>query len=124
MKNGNIKLSEKYGLNPSISLCFFCGNEKEVILPGRLKGDVEAPRQAVWNKEPCNTCKDYMKKGIMLISVKDGTDKENPYRTGRIVVIKEEAAKEIFPTIGNSRFYFVEDTAWKEIGLPMNTEEC
>lgn len=116
----NIKISEKYGVNPSIPVCFFCGKEKnEIILAGRLSGDVEAPRKAVWDMNPCATCSEYMKMGIILISVKDGTDKENPYRTGGWVVIKEDAAKNIFGDyVLQKRVAFVEDDAWEKIGLP------
>jgi len=114
-----IYLSPKHGLNPAIPVCFFCGKEKnEIVIPGRLKNDMEAPRHAVWNKEPCSQCKEWMALGVILASVKDGPDKENPYRTGRIAVIKEEAAKEIFDNIGDSRFAFVTDEAWDELGLP------
>jgi hypothetical protein len=45
---GDIKLSPQHGVNPSIGVCFYCGEDSgEIILPGRLKGDVEAPRRAV-----------------------------------------------------------------------------
>lgn len=116
-------LSKEHGVNPSLSQCFFCGQDKnEIILAGRFGGN-KAPHKAVWNREPCETCKDYMTKGIMLVSVKDGTDHENPYRTGKICVIKEETAKKIFPTLGNNRFAFVTDEAWHKIGLPATREE-
>lgn len=120
----NIRLSKKYGLNASIPVCFFCGKEKnEIVLPGMLKGDVEAPMHAVWNTEPCDECRSYMEQGIILISVKDGTDKKNPYRTGGWVVIKEDAARNIFGDgVVESRMAFVEDEAWDKIGLPRNEE--
>lgn len=42
--SNSIRLSPKHGLNPSISVCFFCGEDKnEIILPGKLEGDAEAP---------------------------------------------------------------------------------
>lgn len=107
-----IKLSEKHGLNPSISICFFCGKEKnELVLPGRLKGDVEAPKKAIWSMEPCDDCRKYMAEGVMLCVVKDGTDPKNPYRTGRMLVISDADAERIFkmdPT--KERFAFIEES--------------
>ena len=115
----SIRISEKHGVNPTIPKCFFCGEDKNmIILAGRLKGDEEAPRNAVCDKEPCDKCKEYMTMGVMLVSVKDGSDQNDPYRTGRLCVIKEEAAKNIFNNLGNSRFAFIEDAAWDMIGLP------
>jgi len=115
----SIRISEKHGVNPSMSVCFFCGKEKnELILVGRLMEDKEAPRKAVWNKEPCDECKKFMDMGIMLVSVKDRSDNENPYRTGRVAVIKEEAAHKIFNNLGKDRFAFITDEAWDNIGLP------
>lgn len=113
-------LSPKYGLNPAIPICFFCGKDKnEVIIAGRLKGDVEAPHKVVWDKKPCDECMSYMEKGVMLVSVKDNTDHENPYRTGNIAVIKVEAAEKIFgESIKDKRFAFIEDSTWDKIGLP------
>lgn len=117
-----IKISEKYGVNPTIPLCFVCGKPKnEIILTGRLHGDVEAPKNVAWDKRPCDECKKLMGQGIILISVKeDGGDHDNPYRTGGWCVIKEEAAVRMFKdeAILKSRMVFVVDEAWDMIGLP------
>lgn len=116
----NIRLSEKHGVNPTIPICFFCGKEKnELLLLGRLPNDVEAPKNIVYNKTPCNECIEYMKQGIILVSVKDGEKSDNPYRTGGWVVVREEAAKKIFDDdVIKSRFAFVEDTVFDMLGLP------
>lgn len=53
----SIKISKKYGVNPTIPVCFFCGEQKnEVALLGHIgdyrKGeDIEAPRYAVLDYE-------------------------------------------------------------------------
>ena len=108
----SIKLSEKHGVNPSMSICFFCGGEKnEIVLPGKLKGDKEAPRQGVWNYEPCESCKKYMKEGVLISVVKDGSDPKNPHRTGRMLVIKDEDARNIFNVDPKkTRFFFIEES--------------
>ncbi|HOB71153.1 MAG TPA: hypothetical protein PLD55_13340 [bacterium] len=109
----SIRLSKKHGLNPSVSVCFFCGKEKnELVIPGRLKGDAEAPRKAVWSYEPCDECKKYMSEGVMVCVVKDGSDPENPFRTGRLLVIRDEDAKRIFNVDPEkTRFFFLEESA-------------
>jgi len=112
-----IKISEKHGVNPSLEQCFFCGEPKGIILFGRLKEDAEAPREVCLNHEPCDKCKGYMEQGVMLVSVKDGSDRKNPCRTGAIAVIKEEAVKKMFKNF-SGRFAFVEDAVWDSFMLP------
>lgn len=41
----NIILSEKHGVNSSITVCPICGKEIGIALLGKLKGDEEAPRK-------------------------------------------------------------------------------
>jgi hypothetical protein len=113
-----LTLSRQHGVNPAIPLCYFCGEPKnEVILAGRLPGDAEAPHNAVWDKHPCDKCEAHMKQGIILISVQAGSDRDNPYRTGGWVVIKETAYARIFGP-PPQRVAFVEDEAWDKLGLP------
>ena len=43
----SIKVSEKHGVNPSMEVCFICGQDTgAILLLGRLPGDKEAPRHA------------------------------------------------------------------------------
>jgi hypothetical protein len=117
MKKG-IKISPKHGLNPSLQQCFFCLESKGVLLLGKLKGDQEAPYRICTDREPCDECRKLMEAGVMCVSVKDGSDKKNPYRTGKMIVLKVEAAKRIFPNLGEARFVFVEDSVWEYTGFP------
>lgn len=39
-----IKLSEKHGVNPAITLCPVCGKETGIAMLGKLKNDSEAPK--------------------------------------------------------------------------------
>ena len=43
----------------------------------------------------CQDCRKMTEQGIVLISVKDGESGDNPYRTGRVAVVKEEAIRNI-----------------------------
>ena len=125
MKEKGIRLSPKHGVNPSLSVCFYCGaDDGTVVLPGRLRGDTQAPHKAVWTKEPCPTCREYMRQGIILISVRDGEEGDNPYRTGGFSVVKAEALarlinrQELIDDVLRRRVCFVPDAAWAMLGLP------
>lgn len=123
----SIRLSPKHGLNPSLSVCYLCGEDKnELIIPGLLRGDAEAPRKAIWNREPCDQCKNYMASGIIFIGVTGPEVKENPFsnRTGRFCVIREEAvrrminSKELLNDIILKRVAFVPQDVWSMLQLP------
>ena len=74
----------------------------------------QAPRQAVFNHEPCDDCKKLMDRGTMIIKCKDGEKGENPYRTGRQWVIKNEAAKRMGI---NSKVAYISETDARKIGF-------
>jgi hypothetical protein len=123
-----IRLSPKYGVNPAVPVCFYCWKEKnEVILAGKIgEEDIEAPKGKVWDMEPCEGCKGWMKEGVILISVKDGETGGSPWRTGGWVVVKEEAVKrmfqgEIMDGLLRVRVGYVEDKVWDMVGLPRGT---
>lgn len=94
----SIKLSPKYGVNPTIPVCFWCGEEKgEIALMGRVRkkqtrniivygtrstktvdNDVKAPMHMVLNYEPCECCKENFKKGVHLVEVTPHAEDERP----------------------------------------------
>ena len=115
-----IRLHKKFGLNPTITRCFVCGEDKNEIALLGAAYEGEAPMHLCLDKEPCDKCKEHMKQGIILISVRDGESGDNPYRTGGWVVIKEEALKKVIndPKLLENRMMFVPDAAWKALGLP------
>lgn len=49
-----IRVSEKHGVNPSITICPICGKETGIALLGKLKGDKEAPM--IMLSDPCDDC--------------------------------------------------------------------
>jgi len=128
-----IRVSPKYGVNPAIPHCWVCSEAKnEVILAGRLNNDAEAPRGAVWDKVPCDRCKKVMETGIFMIECRDGEEGDNPYRTGRLWALTEEAFKRIFQGMARDeslkkRVCFIEESTAKAIGLhdhiPENPED-
>lgn len=122
MRERGIRLSPKHGINPAVPLCYFCQEPKqEIILAGRLRGDAEAPKAAVWDDQPCGTCREHMRQGVVLISVRDGEFGPNPHRTGGWVVVKDEAIQRWFVDASRvlvKRAAFVDDQVWDKLGLP------
>jgi len=133
-----ITLHKKHGLNPTMDTCFYCGKAKDILLIGNktikwekagiASSDGKMPQQiGVINDEPCQECKGFMEKGIILVSVKDEEEdrnEKNPFRTGKMCVITEEAIKRILQgdllnSILKTRFSFILDEAWKKLGLPV-----
>lgn len=125
MPEGKIKLSEKYGVNPTLTLCYFCGEDTGIALLGRLPGDVEAPKYSVLDKSPCEKCADYMEEGIIFLGIQDGWDgKGEPKRTGKFFVIKEDAVRRILDNneellydVLKKRVLFIEDDTIAHLGL-------
>lgn len=84
----SIKLSPKHGVNPSMVKCVVCGKEVGILLNGKLKGDVEAPRYVITG-ELCNECKAKVDEGYaFIIECRSARGLED--RTSRYVVIKKE----------------------------------
>lgn len=88
-------VSKKYGVNPSMQVCFWCGKDTgAIVLLGKLKGDAEAPRRIVTNYDPCDECKKGFAMGITVIeaTTTPNHDGQRPmanetYPTGRLAVI-------------------------------------
>lgn len=126
----SIRLSPKYGLNPSLMLCFFCQEAKGVAVPGLMRGDVEAPHKAAWDMEPCDKCKGWMADGVIFISVRDGESGDNPYRTGGWCVVTEDFIKRavqpqaMHDHVLKARVAFVPDAAWDALKLPRGNSEA
>jgi hypothetical protein len=102
--------------------CFVCGEVKHLLLDKRLRKSL--PRNAVYDKIPCDKCQEVMKEGVIFVGVRDGEqDKENPYRTGQIIGVREEAVKKIIKPsklldeILKKRVCFIEEAVLKKMGL-------
>lgn len=104
---GGIPISPKYGVNPSCTICFFCGETTGIALLGRLKGDVEAPRYVLADYEPCDKCKERFEQGSLLLEVDtyphisgqpaiQQEENQKLYPTGRYKVLKKEVCERVF----------------------------
>ncbi len=111
-----IKISPKYGLNPSMTVCFWCGEPTGIALPGRITGgrcgdDMEAPKYMFSGYEPCDKCKESMDLGVTMMEAGRAPHFEGQpemqdgvYPTGRWSVITKEAAERIFNYHGKAAF--------------------
>ena len=99
-----IKISPKHGLNPTIPVCFWCGKQKnEIALMGRMKDDIEAPKNMVLDYVPCEDCQSRMAMGVAVLEASDhpNTEGQPPmqkgvYPTSRFVVVTTECADRVF----------------------------
>lgn len=82
-----INFSPKYGVNPSVLHCFICGKGIGLVLFGKLKGDAEAPHDISNPNELCDDCKKALEKGKFILEVENNSNKNNPKRTGKAVLI-------------------------------------
>ena len=127
---GSIRLHPKLGVNPSLGVCFYCGKEDgTLVLLGSNKGQ-EAPMRAVYDSQPCAACRDIMRVGVILVSVRTGEENTmNPYRTGGWVGVTPEFIEKVVTdaeardVLLRSRFSFVDDETWDALKLPRGPVE-
>jgi len=102
----------------ALTKCFLCGESKDIILDRRFRDISEIHGKAI-DKEPCPECEKKLEQGIMIIECRDGESGENPYRTGRLWVITEEAADRLFTGFDftKNRIFFMEESIAEQIGF-------
>ena len=119
-------------LDIKMDLCFWCGEPKGI---GIGKKTISCYKKwdnnnMISSYEPCDKCKEQWDKGFIIIEVSEEPNAENQpeiqkgfYPTGRMWVIKNEAAERIF---GKEKTkygkVFVDSEIAKKIGL-YNGEE-
>lgn len=122
-----LKLSPKHGLNPTVSVCFWCGEDKnEIALLGHIGGafgeDIEAERRMVLDYEPCPRCKAQMESGFTVVEVTNTPNRvasvpiqSGAYPTGRFVVVRPTAARRVFGVSPDVRRALLEDAIFRKI---------
>lgn len=90
--SNSLKLSPKYGVNPSVIVCPICGKETGLAMLGKLKGDTEAPR-TVAGDELCDSCKKEINDNKVAILEANGTYQGLPRYTGRYVFVPKDCIK-------------------------------
>ena len=111
-----LRISKEHGVNPSVEICTICGKAMDVVLFGTSYKDAnaktsEAPHE-VCTGSICEDCKRVIDNGgIFFIEVRDGESGNNPYRTGRVCAVKEDAVKKILKDY--NKINYVERSVWK-----------
>jgi hypothetical protein len=124
----SIRIHPQHGLNPTLPVCWWCGEETgEVALLGAaFKG--EAPHRMVLNRAPCPKCTEQMARGITLIQATEATRGNPPQMTGRWCVMTEDAVRRIFSAdvldnVLQHRKAMLSIDAWKHMGLPTDEQD-
>jgi hypothetical protein len=92
-----ITLHPKYGVNPTLGVCFWCGEEDGTIGLLGLNRGREAKKHTIISFEPCAKCKENMAKGITVIEADQGNSGSpgeiapGTYPTGRWAVVRRDA---------------------------------
>lgn len=89
--SNQIRLHKEFGLNPTLSTCFYCGKETgEIALLG-ANYDSEAPMCLCTSVEPCPECKEKFKDCVLILEARYGANGSGkPQPTGRWIAIKKE----------------------------------
>lgn len=131
MAKGDIKLSQKFGVNPSMVVCPICGKDAGVVLHGRLPGDEQAPHKHNAD-EPCEDCilkiEEHKKLGFMFFIIADqyenliseGKKPRSPWLffLGYQVVRNESQVFECFKDVDLSKgCAFISEKVALELGL-------
>lgn len=115
-----VRISKEHGLNASIDTCFICGKETNIVLFGAAYKDENGKRakapMRTCTGDICDNCKKVIDEGgIFFIAVKDGKSDNNPWRTGQVSAIKEEAVQRMFPDFPYQKINYIEESAYKQI---------
>lgn len=101
-RKDEISLHPKYGLNPSVGICFWCGQETGEILLFGYAIKEEAPRRVTASYAPCDECSRKWEQGFVFLEaalepLAEGQPEISPgaYPTGNYAVINPEAATKI-----------------------------
>ena len=130
----DLELHPEFGTNPTMGVCFWCGQDDgRIILLGKNGGEKAGERTLV-DYEPCEKCQSCIEKGIFIIEArknepwrngqqpmsKDGDDLVYP--SGKWAVVTEDAIGDMFkgPVVDNilsERRTYLDTEAWKKLGF-------
>ena len=123
----SIKLSPKHGLNPTIPVCFWCGNDKnEIAIVGRVnRDDDKMPMRSFLDYEPCESCQAKMKLGVTVIEATTTPNSRtnvpmqpNAYPTGRWSVVTRDFINRLTnnnPKFAETNILFMDKEPYNDI---------
>lgn len=124
----------------ALTRCYFCGEPDKILLATKYYHtksgmqpihSLKPMHDKVIDMEPCSKCQEWMKQGIILLTIDEiksdeGWNKQpipNPYRTGGFSVIRDEAFARMMPPgeirefALRKRFMFIDQEVAEKIGL-------
>lgn len=125
MKDDHIQVSEKHGINPSICLCPICRKDNGIVILGKLKGDIKAPKYII-GRDLCDECKKQVSDGKMFfIEVNNTSDGKVIGYTGRTIIMNKEDAKRLIndDEIAVGYIYIKEDDFKRIFGSIINSQK-
>ena len=104
-----LRLSKKYGVNPSLLVCPICGNDVGIALLG-ANGGKKAPYQMT-SIELCNDCKQKVKEGnTFILSAKQTYEGIQP--TGAYILVPNTSLNVPIPPKG---ICFMEESEFNKL---------
>jgi hypothetical protein len=84
-----IQLHPKFGLNPTLSVCFFCGDLKPEV--AFLGNDIEekAPKQMTLDTHPCEKCDASFNGHVVVVEIEPDNN-GSPKPTGQWCMVRKE----------------------------------
>ena len=105
----SLRLSKKYGLNPSLLVCPICGKDVGIALLG-ANGGKKAPYQMTSIKL-CNDCKQKVKEGnTFILSAKQTSDEIK--LTGAYMIVPNDCLNVSIPSKG---ICFMEESEFNKL---------
>ena len=102
MKKDTIRLHEKYGLNPTIPICYLCGKERNEIALRGADYKEETPKDMVIDRVPCQECEERLVEYAAMIEMES---EEAGVTTGRVLWIKRDR---LTPDDREQKIFFIE----------------
>lgn len=116
-----------------VAHCFYCEKAKG---PQELNPLTRSPAEReklvegmrVLDMNPCDECRDWMKRGVMLIEIHDNLPTEMPTRTGRMAVMANRWIEDVFNATARDmalkdRWSYVPARIWEQLGLDQGEGE-
>ncbi len=102
-KEPTIPIHPKYGLNPTMVVCFWCGKETgEIALLG-ANYKAQAPMRMTVSYEPCEACQKKWSQGFTVLEMSETPNIEGQppirpgiYPTGNFATFSWEAGERLF----------------------------
>ncbi len=126
----SIRLDPKHGVNPSVQVCFFCGEDAGVVLFGALhretrrafqeqgfSEDGEAPRSVVIPGGACTKCEELLQERVLFVEVES---EEKTTRTGRCAwvrrtVVEDMITEPMASTILEGGMCYLDVNTWSQL---------